>query len=137
MGGEGVAYHDIDGNTSRSGGSNKGPGYLNNVRSNEAVDISCTNQHDRIEHHEFNKGSQHLSKRFALFSTSSLPSLSSLNIHLERGRSGRLPVHLGYTQEFVPPGLAYLRSDESDAQWKLVLRPDNEIVLWNGMMSIL
>jgi hypothetical protein len=54
-GGEGVAYHDSDGKNSGSGGLNKGPGYLNNFRINEGVDISYTKYHDSIDNSIYNK----------------------------------------------------------------------------------
>jgi hypothetical protein len=49
LGGEGIAYHDTDNKNSGSGGLNKGAGYLNNFRINEAVDISYTKFHDSID----------------------------------------------------------------------------------------
>ena len=55
FGGEGVAYHDSDNKNNGSGGLNKGPGYLNNFRANEAVDISYTKFHDTIDNSRYNK----------------------------------------------------------------------------------
>jgi len=55
FGGEGVAYHDSDNKNNGSGGLNKGPGYLNNFRANEAVDISYTKFHDTIDNSCYNK----------------------------------------------------------------------------------
>ena len=55
FGGEGVAYHDTDNKNSGSGGLNKGPGYLNNFRINEAVDISYTKYHDSIDNSIYSK----------------------------------------------------------------------------------
>lgn len=55
FGGEEVAYHDSDNKNSGSGDLNKGPGYLNNFRVNEAVDISYTKYHDSIDNSVYNK----------------------------------------------------------------------------------
>ena len=55
FGGEGIAYHDSDDKNSGSGGLNKGPGYLNNFRINEAVDISYTKYHDNIDNSVYDK----------------------------------------------------------------------------------
>ena len=54
-GGEGVAYHDSDRRNNGSGGLNKGPGYLNNFRMDEGVDISYTKFHDSIDNSLYNK----------------------------------------------------------------------------------
>jgi len=54
LGGEGVAYHDTDSTNSGSGGLNKGEGYLNTFRINEAVDISYTKFHDNIDNSPYN-----------------------------------------------------------------------------------
>ncbi len=53
LGGEGVAYHDIDANQG-SGGLNKGEGYLNRFRIDEGVDISYTKFHDSIDNSAYN-----------------------------------------------------------------------------------
>jgi hypothetical protein len=55
FGGEGISYHDSDDKNSGSGGLNKGPGYLNNFRIHEAVDISYTKYHDSVDNSIYNK----------------------------------------------------------------------------------
>lgn len=55
LGGEGVAYHDVDAANSGSGGLNKGSNYLSTFRINEAVDISFTKYHDSIDNSKYNK----------------------------------------------------------------------------------
>ena len=55
LGGEGVAYHDSDIKNNGSGSLNKGPGYLNNFRANEAVDVSYTKFHDTIDNSVYSK----------------------------------------------------------------------------------
>jgi hypothetical protein len=59
IGGEGIAYHDVDSVNSGSGGLNKGPGYLDRFRMNEAVDISYTKFHDSVDNSPYNKVEPH------------------------------------------------------------------------------
>src|SRR5262245_19006336 len=56
LGGEGVAFHDIDSTNSGSGKLNPADGnYLNEFRMNEAVDISYTKYRDaRIDNSPYN-----------------------------------------------------------------------------------
>ena len=54
LGGEGIAYHDNDTTNSGSGSLNKGEGYLNTFRIQEAVDISYTKFHDGIDNSPYN-----------------------------------------------------------------------------------
>ena len=50
LGGEGVAYHDVDAKNKGSGGLNPADGtYLNQFRMDEGVDISYTKFHDQID----------------------------------------------------------------------------------------
>jgi hypothetical protein len=53
-GGDSVAYHDSDKNNNGSGVLNKGEGYLNNFRKNDAPDISYTKFHDSIDNSTYN-----------------------------------------------------------------------------------
>jgi hypothetical protein len=54
LGGEGIAYHDVDTTNSGSGNLNKGQDYLSTFRINEAVDISFTKYHDSIDNSKYN-----------------------------------------------------------------------------------
>ena len=54
FGGEGIAYHDTDTSNNGSGNLNKGEGYLNTYRIDEAVDISYTKFHDNIDNSTYN-----------------------------------------------------------------------------------
>ncbi len=54
VGGEGVAYHDVDNKNSGSGDLNKGAGYYAQFRKDEAVDISFTKYHDSIDNSIYN-----------------------------------------------------------------------------------
>jgi hypothetical protein len=56
LGGEGVAYHDLDAKNSGSGGLNPADGtYLNEFRMHQAVDTSYTKYHDAIDNNPFEK----------------------------------------------------------------------------------
>jgi hypothetical protein len=55
LGGEGVAYHDLDAKNSGSGTLNPADGtYLNQFRMDEGVDISYTKFHDQIDNSAYN-----------------------------------------------------------------------------------
>lgn len=55
LGGEGVAYHDLDAKNNGSGTLNPADGtYLNQFRMNEGVDISYTKFHDQIDNSPYN-----------------------------------------------------------------------------------
>jgi len=54
LGGEGIAFHDTDTSNNGSGNLNKGTGYLNTFRMDEAVDISYTKFHDSIDNSVYN-----------------------------------------------------------------------------------
>jgi hypothetical protein len=54
LGGEGIAYHDIDAKNNGSGGLNPADGtYLNEFRMREGVDTSYTKFHDQIDNSPF------------------------------------------------------------------------------------
>jgi carbohydrate binding protein with CBM6 domain len=55
LGGEGIAYHDVDAKNNGSGGLNPADGtYLNQFRMDEGVDISYTKFHDQIDNSPYN-----------------------------------------------------------------------------------
>jgi hypothetical protein len=54
LGGEGVAYHDVDAKNNGSGALNPADGtYLNQFRMDEGVDISYTKFHDQIDNNPY------------------------------------------------------------------------------------
>jgi hypothetical protein len=54
LGGEGIAFHDVDSLNRGSGNLNKGDDFLSTFRLEEAVDVSFTKFHDAIDNSEFN-----------------------------------------------------------------------------------